>query len=161
MQVVIVNPDDEIIGHKEAGQLAEYDIYRVSALWLTNSTGDILLAKRTPDQLHDPGRWGPPASGVVRAGEDYLSAMIRLAREEIGLDNLRLSELAGFHRNHKYNYFCQWYKAVVDRPAEEFIINRRNLDGLRWFGRSELWRALKASPRDYLTAMGLYLRMFK
>lgn len=45
-RIIIVNDRDEIIGYKERGTLAQQDIYRVSALWIKNPLGNILLAKR-------------------------------------------------------------------------------------------------------------------
>lgn len=50
--IVIVNDQDEVIGHKERGTIAQDDIYRVSALWVTNSNGDILLAQRHHTKKH-------------------------------------------------------------------------------------------------------------
>ena len=42
-RVVIVDKNDKIIGHKHRGTLNKEDIYRVSALWITNSQKEILL----------------------------------------------------------------------------------------------------------------------
>lgn len=44
--IPIVNLDDEIIGYKERSKITSQDIYRVSALWIENSKGEILLAQR-------------------------------------------------------------------------------------------------------------------
>lgn len=45
-KIIIVNENDEIIGHKKREEIRQEDIYRVSALWLTNSKNEILLARR-------------------------------------------------------------------------------------------------------------------
>jgi len=60
LRIVIVNDEDEIIGHKERGTLVKEDIYRVAALWVTNSKGEILLAQRQLGKRHDPGKWALP-----------------------------------------------------------------------------------------------------
>ncbi|HWZ66027.1 MAG TPA: hypothetical protein VNX65_04555 [Patescibacteria group bacterium] len=41
-RIIIVNENDQVIGHKERGTLVKEDIYRVAALWVTNSQGKIL-----------------------------------------------------------------------------------------------------------------------
>lgn len=43
---IIVDENDQIIGHKFREEIVQTDIYRVAALWITNSKGDILLARR-------------------------------------------------------------------------------------------------------------------
>ena len=62
--IIIVDENDNIIGHKKRGTLDKKDIYRVSALWIQNPKGDILLAQRKFTKKHHPGRWGPAAESV-------------------------------------------------------------------------------------------------
>jgi predicted kinase len=88
-RTIIVNDQDQIIGHKEPGTLLKEDIYRVSSLWVTNSKGDILLAQRKFTQKLDPGKWGPAVAGTVDEGETYESNIIKEAEEEIGLKDMR------------------------------------------------------------------------
>jgi isopentenyldiphosphate isomerase len=52
--IPIVNLDDEIIGYKERSEITLQDIYRVSALWIENSKGEILLAQRGFMKKHNP-----------------------------------------------------------------------------------------------------------
>ena len=61
-KIVIVNENDEIIGSKERGTLNQSDIYRVSALWIQNSKGEILLAQRSFNkkrvlEIHKAKKW--------------------------------------------------------------------------------------------------------
>lgn len=51
---------------------------------ITNSAGEILLAKR-PDHLHQGGKWEFPG-GKVEAGETVTQALIRELKEEVALD---------------------------------------------------------------------------
>lgn len=156
-----MNAEDEVIGAKEEDQLAREDIYRVSALWLTNPRGEILLARRSLSKVHDPGKWGPAAAGTVRVGESYYDCMVREAANEIGLEDLEFRRLYMFRRSHKYNYFCQWYSAVVDRRARDFRIKPQEVDQVRWFNRPDLEKDIEENPGEYLTAMGMYLDLFK
>ncbi len=47
MQIPIVNEEDQLIGYKDRAAVQSNDIYRVSAVWITDSKGDILLAQRS------------------------------------------------------------------------------------------------------------------
>ena len=67
-EIIIVDKEDNIIGYKDRYKLDPSDIYRVSALWLTNSKEDILLAQRSFDKKHYPGKWGPAVAGTVKKG---------------------------------------------------------------------------------------------
>ena len=42
--------------------------YRVSALWVTDSKGRILLAQRVLTKRHNPGKWGRAVAGTVEEG---------------------------------------------------------------------------------------------
>lgn len=149
-QTIIVNNQDEIIAHKTRGTLAKEDIYRVSALWVTNSKGDILLAQRKFTKSHDPGKWGPAVAGTVEEGETYESNIVKETEEEIGLKNI--TPILGPKRrvSGTYNYFCQWYTYVIDRPAEAFAIQEDEVEQVRWFTREELEKGLQENPQSYL-----------
>jgi len=54
--IPIVDEKDKIIGYKDRKEIQKEDIYRVSALWITNSKDEILLAQRAFSKSHDPGR---------------------------------------------------------------------------------------------------------
>ena len=76
-KVTIVDKDDNIIGSRDRKSLAEGDIYRVSALWVTNSRGEILLARRHKNKSHHPRKWGPAVAGTVEENESYVRHVLR------------------------------------------------------------------------------------
>ncbi|GAF94063.1 unnamed protein product, partial [marine sediment metagenome] len=80
-KIIIVDDNDKIIGYKERDTLKREDIYRVSALWITNSHGEILLARRHHTKSHRPRKWGPAVAGTVDAGETYEDNIIKEAEE--------------------------------------------------------------------------------
>ena len=56
MEIIpLVNEQDEIIGYKERAEIKTEDIYRVSALRITNSQGEILVAQRAFTKKNNPG----------------------------------------------------------------------------------------------------------
>jgi isopentenyldiphosphate isomerase len=152
-RIVIVNDQDELIGHKERGTIIKADIYRASALWVTNSRGDILLAQRQLGKRHDPGKWGPAVAGTVDEGESYEDNIIKEAEEEIGLKDIKPVFGPKRHINDEYNYFCQWYTLTIDKPAEDFIIQEEEVQQVRWFTRSEIEKELRKHPEKYLKGL--------
>jgi isopentenyldiphosphate isomerase len=71
-KVVIVNQEDRIVGLKTYANITYDDIYRVSALWLTDiKNGECLLTQRKWNKHHDPGKWMVAASGTIEEGESY------------------------------------------------------------------------------------------
>lgn len=155
-RIVIVNDQDEIIGYKEPGTVGLEDIYRVSALWVTNTNGDILLAQRAFTKKHHPGGWGPAVAGTIDEGESYDENIIKEAEEEIGLKDikpqkskkLRVTVATGDH-----NHFTQWYTLVIDKPAEDFVIQQEEVEQVRWLRRDELEKELREHPEQYLSGL--------
>jgi len=82
----VVDENDQLIGYKERSKIDfKKDIYRIGALWLTDGTGQILIAQRKLTKDKDPGKWGPAAAGTVEKSETYESNAYKEAQEEIGL----------------------------------------------------------------------------
>lgn len=153
-RIVIVNDRDEVIDYKVRGTLAKEDIYRVAALWVTNPKGDVLLAQRQLGKRHDPGKWGPAVAGTVDEGETYDSNILKEAEEEIGLKGIEPNAGPKRRVSDEYNYFCQWYKLVVNKPAEDFTIQEEEVEQVKWFTRNELEQELREHPDDYLKGLG-------
>lgn len=157
-RIIIVNDKDEIIGHKERGTLARDDIYRVSALWVTDSKGNILLAQRKFTKTHDPGMWGPAVAGTLDEGETYENNIIKEAEEEIGLKGIRPVVGPRRRESGEYNFFSQWYTLTVDKPADEFTIQEEEVEQVRWISPEELERELVQHPEKYLAGLDWPLR---
>lgn len=154
MKIQIVNEQDEVIGVKERSEV-DYgrDIYRVSALWITNSSGHVLLAKRAAIKDKDPGKWGPAVAGTIDEGETYDDNIYKEASEEIGLEGVEFTKGRNIHITHPRNYFCQWYFATVDREIDSFTLQSDEVDELGWFDVAQMKQELKDDPDMYVPAM--------
>ena len=126
-RIPIVDENDKIIGYKKRGTLDSDDIYRVSALWLTNSKGEILIAQRADNKSHNPGQWGVSVAGTVDEGETYYENIIKETEEEIGLKGIKPKK--GPYGRHKgeHNYFYQWYLQEIDMDIEDFVIDKEEV----------------------------------
>jgi len=159
-KIVIVNKNDEIIGHKKRGTLNQSDIYRVSALWIQNSKGEILLAQRSFNKKNNPGKWGPAVAGTIDEGESYESNIIKEAEEEIDLKNHHFQK--SFHHYHdgEYKHFTQCFFALVDKKLEEFTIQEDEVKKIKWFTKEKLLEELNNSPNKFLKSMKNYINFF-
>lgn len=160
-RIIIVDDSDTIIGHKERGTITASDTYRVAALWITNTRGDILLAQRKFAKKHDPGKWGSAVAGTVDQGETYDSNIVKEAEEELGLLSIAPHKGPKFHVTGEYNYFCQWYTLTIDTPADMLSIQKDEVEQIKWFTRDELEKALANHPDEYLKDLSRLVKTFR
>lgn len=151
--IIIVDGRDNIIGHKPRCNIVPKDIYRVSALWVKNSKGDILLARRAYTKSHSPGKWGPAVAGTNDKGETYTSNIIKEAEEEIGLKDHDFKKLHKVKLKGRYVFFCQWYFATVDKQLTDFTIQEEEVAEIRWFRKDELEKELETNPDGMLDSI--------
>jgi isopentenyl-diphosphate delta-isomerase len=154
MKIQIVNDQDNLVGLKERTEI-DYinNIYRVSALWLTNSKGQTLLAKRAAVKDKDPGKWGPAVAGTIDEGETYDDNIYKEAIEEIGLEGAEFTKGLKIRITHPRNYFCQWYFVTLDRDADTFVMQEDEVDELEWVDIEQMKQELKTNTDKYVPAM--------
>jgi isopentenyldiphosphate isomerase len=154
MKIQIVDSQDQLIGVKERSQI-DYvvDIYRVSALWITNASGQTLLARRSLQKDKDPGKWGPAVAGTIDEGETYDDNIYKEALEEIGLEGLAFTKGPKTRITHPRNYFCQWYFVSLDRQVDGFVMQADEVDALEWVDVAHLKQELQTNPDKYVPAM--------
>src|SRR5680860_919488 len=159
---IVVDENDNLIGLKKWEDLRSEDIYRVSGLWIENSKGEILLARRALSKSHDPNRWGPAVARTLEESETYDSAMQKGAEEEIGLKNVKFKKgpkskimLVG-----RLRFFLQWYTVKIDQPLEEFKIQESEVAEVRWFSREEVKKRLKKNTADFIYSVDQWIGLF-
>lgn len=152
-KIIIVNENDEIIGSKERWALNQADIYRVSALWIQNSKGDVLLAQRKFTKKNDPGKWGPAVAGTNDEGETYESNIIKEAEEEIGLKDCDFKKIDKVRVGGGHNFFCERFLLVTDKEADEFRIQEDEIEQIKWFKKAELLKELKSNPDKFVSSV--------
>jgi isopentenyldiphosphate isomerase len=153
VKFTIVDENDNVIGQKERADIKSEDIYRVSALWITDSKGNILLAKRALTKKNDPGKWGPAVAGTVEEGETYFSNIIKESGEEIGLHNISPVEGPKIRVRGEHNYFVQRYSIKVDLDISVFTIQKDEVAEIKWFSKQELKDQLQKTPEQFLKSI--------
>ncbi len=160
-KIIIVDENDEIIGSKKFEEIKQADTYRVSALWIENSSEAVLLAQRSFQKKNNPGKWGPAVAGTIEEGETYESNVYKEAEEEIGLKGEVFKKAHKIKRTGKRNYFCQWYYLQIDKKLDYFKIQEDEVEQIRWFSTKELKAELKNNPDKFLGSMGKILETIK
>ena len=159
-RIILVDEKDTIIGYKDRADLEGHDIYRVAALWITNSKGDILLARRHHTKSHHPNKWGPAVAGTVEEGETYESNIMKEAKEEIGLINIQLQRGPKIEVHNQYHHFVQWYTLHIDQDIDAFTMQEDEVEEIKWIPPHELEKQLREHPETFLPMMRTYYALF-
>lgn len=156
-QIIIVNEEDEIIRYKVRGTLTQKDIYRVSALWIENSKGEVLLARRALTKKKDPGMWGPAVAGTVDKGESYDFNIIKEAKEELGLETINPKKWIKKRVKFPHNHFTQWYFLEIDKPLSYFKIQKEEVAEIKWFDKKELAEMIKKNDSNFIESLKYFI----
>ena len=159
MKIPVVDENDSVLEFKERDEVKREEIYRVSALWITDSSGRVLLARRAYDKSHHPGMWSPAVAGTVEE-ESYEENIIKEAFEELGLRDLKLEKGPKTRTTADYIHFTQWFIVVIDKDISEFKICKEEVAEIKWWSEQELKKALLEHPEEFLSKMGDYLKLF-
>lgn len=159
-KIIIVNKNDKVIGYKDRDKITSSDIYRVSSLWIVNSKGETLLARRAYTKSHDPGKWGPAVAGTVEKGETYYSNIIKESGEELGLLDVKPIKAHKERFFGKWTYFCQWYMLKDKKSEVDFKINRHEIVEIRWFSKKALKKELDEKPEEFIGSIENWVKLF-
>jgi isopentenyl-diphosphate delta-isomerase len=158
--IVIVDAEDNILGYKNREEINnEKDIYRVSALWVTDKDGNILLAQRALTKKHHPGLFGPAVAGTVEQGETYEYNIQKEAEEELGLEDLDINKIKTEFNDGKYKHFTRWFKSKIDRDTQ-MSLREDEIASVRWFDPQELKRLLEDQPELFLESLKKHFEFF-
>jgi isopentenyl-diphosphate Delta-isomerase len=153
--ISIVDEDDTIIEYVEISERKPEQIYRVSALWVTNSHGDILIAQRHRSKKHYPLRWWPAVAGTVEKGETYLSNIIKETEEEIWVSITDPTLGPKIQTKTWYLHFTQWFTATLDKTIDEFTLQKDEVEQVRWVSPEKLVSELEENPEIFTPSMNI------
>ncbi|MEK7615630.1 MAG: NUDIX domain-containing protein [Patescibacteria group bacterium] len=151
--VPIVDEHDNIIDHMEREDVdGSGQLRRIASLWLTNSHGEILLAKRSSHKKHHPNKWGFAVAGAVEKEESYEETIRRELGEELGIYDLAMTLGPKFitRESDRERFYCQYFFATKDIPRQEFHLDPLEVAEVRWFTVSGLLTELEKVPDGFL-----------
>lgn len=159
-RIIIVNEKDEPIGVKNRSLVQLEDIYRVSALWVENDRGEVLLARRAYSKNHDPGKWGPAVAGTVADGEAYEDNIKKEAKEELGLENLVFRSGPKCLYNSEHKFFVQWFISEINMPINFFRPDNLEVAEIIWISKTDLSNLLKNHPDEFVASAKIWPEIF-
>ena len=136
------------------GGLGEGEYHLVVHICVFNGRGQLLLQQRQKDKEGYPNLWDVSAAGSALAGENSAAAASRELREELGVTAApadlhecglrRFRFEAEFHGkpfkdNQVSKVFCLW----LDREAEDFAVQKSEIDYVKWFDLDEAVAAVE------------------
>lgn len=162
-KIIIVDKDDNPVGIKERNLIGENDIYRVSALWIVNFKGQVLIAQRSFNKKNNPGKWGPAVSGTVEENERYEDNIIKETKEEIGinLSKYLFKKIEKIHIERSHKYFCQWYLLKADIEIEKFTIQRDEVKKIMWIDKNVLEKEMEVYSEKYIGSLPTHFEFLK
>lgn len=149
--ITFVDSQDQIIGYgTKAESILKGHAQRISRVFLYNSTGQLLIQKRS---LHVaiPGRWDSSAAGHVDEGEDYLMAAKRELLEEVGVSCTLITEITKLYTEDvdddvTRKRFNMLYKATFDGDLR-FYDNE--VSETMWIDPHKLDNWMARRPQDF------------
>ncbi len=158
--IIVVDEKDNIIGYKSRDLVERLGLrYRVAALWIKNSKGKILMARRGYNKNYGPGKWSAAAAGTVEKGESYKLNIIKEAEEEIGLRNISIKKGPKIKYDGKYKYFVQWFICIIDKPIESFKIQKEEVAEIKWISKENLKKLSRNNPEKFVGSVSDCLKL--
>lgn len=162
--VVLVNPEDEVLGLMEKQQAHINGLlHRAFSIFLFNSKGEMLLQKRAAKKYHSPNQWTNAVCSHPRNGETYLEGAKRRLKEELGIET-ELTE--------NFNFI---YKADVGEGLWEheldhvfvgtyegdFNLNKDEVDDVRYISMEDLDKEISENPEHFTEWFKIILEEYK
>lgn len=151
--IQFVDENDNPIGGGTKQNALENSIrHRIARIFLFNSKGEILIQKRAEHLASGPGKWDQSAAGHVDEGEAYEEAARREMKEEIGVEDVSLTEAGSFYREEKTKKggvrkrFNRVYQGNYDG---EVHFNPDEVSEVRWIVLAELEKWMSECPEDF------------
>lgn len=159
-KVVVVDNNDNEIGLRHYNKLRYDDIYRVSALWLTDTvTDECLITQRRWSKHNDPGKWMAAVSGTIEEGESYDENIVHEIEEEIGLTKLELTKgPKEFVDDGKHKFFVQWYFSKTHKNKVSIVIQEDEVESYAWISKKKLQQDVINNPQQFVPSMRASLK---
>ncbi len=142
----VVDGEDRVIGRASRSEVHRLGLrHRAVHLLVYNRQGALFLQKRSLLKDTAPGKWSTSCAGHVDAGESYDAAVVREAKEELGLILDHPPErLTTLHATPETgNEFVWIYRTTAEGP---FYCPEEEISEGRWWSRCELESALSSEP---------------
>lgn len=104
-KVILVDANDNEIGSQDKIEAHRGDgqLHRAISVFLFDDEGKLLIQQRSDKKIVGAFMWANTACGNVRPGESYLDCAKRRLKEELGIEEVELSEVGKFQYQVSFN----------------------------------------------------------
>jgi len=135
---------------------------RVVNIFIFNKEGKLLLPKRSMNRRIFPGCFDFSCGEHVLSGEDYYEAAIRGLREELGIENPKLTELEKLTPKDGVSCFMKIYQLNYDGEIKNY--DKGGIEALFWYDLKTVKQMIKEDKhkfkRDFPTVLNWYIKKF-
>ena len=160
--VTLVDNNDRMIGSKERSHVSDNARWRISLVWVTDKTGNVLIVKRALDKKIQPGLWEPGASGTVTYGDSYEQTAHQELYEELGIKRVNLvAKKVIYFKSTFGSRALALFRTIVDRKREKIKIQTEEISEIKWIAPKDLEEDHLKHPEKYTIIFGQLLEYFK
>lgn len=165
--VIYVNDQDKIVGSGKIEEAINKGLaVRIVRIFITNSTGEILLQRRSKKMKNSALKWDQSAAGHVDEGESYMTAAKRELFEEMGISNVKLKRYCKYFSVDKYNNIIRKRYNVIYHGIFDGKINidHDEVAEYKWLTFRELDKWIRNKDnftKGFLEAYSLFTKSFK
>lgn len=143
----LVDQADHVIGRVPRGRVFTTRAgFRVTHIFVFNSTGDLLLQRLGEERRRNPLRWGSSVAAYLHAGESTSACAHRRLREELGLaTTLQKFGSIAMHDQGCIK-FITLYLTKADRPSIE---EPEHIQEIQFRNPLEVLSQIKAAPQTF------------
>lgn len=158
-QFDVVNEHDEVIGQSARSEVhLRKLLHRAVSIFVFDSSGRLLLQRRSVTKDEYPLCYTSSASGHVSAGESYDETAPREMQEELGL-TAPLERLAKFPAGPETaNEFTVLYRTVSDEPP---MFDPGEIESGAFFELADIDAWLERSPTDFTPPFRVAYRWYR
>lgn len=162
--VVLVNPEDQVLGLMEKQQAHINGLlHRAFSVFLFNHKGEMLLQKRASGKYHSPLKWTNAVCSHPRIEETYLEGAKRRVKEELGID-VEITE--------KFDFIYKAYvgnglweheldHVFVGNFEDEFHLNKNEVAEIRYISIEDLDKEIAENPENFTEWFKIILEEYK
>ncbi len=150
----VVDSKDTVIGNASREQIHPSNmLHRGVHIFVFNSEGKLLVEKRDETKDVYPNYYGCSVSEHLMSGENYLDAARRGLKEELGIENQELKELAKIEimlpeaKGAKDLMINTFYEIRLDAGNLNMRVSEKT--GIEYFTLDEIKNAIKNKTMDF------------
>lgn len=132
--------------------------HKAVVVFIVNSKNEVLIQKRSSNKKLWPNKWDITAGGHVDAGEFGFQAVIREAKEEIGID-INVNDLLFIgstisHNEQKdiiNNHFNEYYIVRKDLDIKDINLQLEEVQDIKWISKEDIILMIKTRNENLTT----------